>query len=202
MSSLIFLSLISACIVSIVRTYYTFKLVNSGDVTHNVVLLGFWSHAEIAIGIMISCFPVLPRLIQVFHSRARDAFSSRFKDSEMSFRETLTSRFSLASANCDRGKKSSGGLADPYHSRTENSKKNSPSQEQKSTQSESHSGISLSRESLMSTPDRSAPRGENRNVKQPQGHILMTTHIETEIESHANATHGSHTDIERQQLGW
>ena len=196
------MSLISACVVSIIRTYYTFKLVNSGDVTHNVVLLGFWSHAEITIGIMISCFPVLPRLIQVFHSRAHDAFSSRFKDSETSFRETLTSRFSLASAHFDRGKKSSGGVVDPYHSRTGSSKEKSPSQEQKSTQSECHSRIGLSRESLMPTPDRSAAREENRNDKQLQGHILMTTHIETEIESHDDAKHGSHTDIERQQLGW
>lgn len=56
----------------------------------------------------------------------------------------------------------------------------------------------------MSTQDPLVPRGgKDSNEKQPQGgQILMTTRIETEIESHVDARHGSHTDLERQQLGW
>lgn len=185
---------------------------NSPDATYNVILLGFWSHAEITFGIMISCFPVLPRLIQTFHSQARNAFSSRFKDCEMSFCETLTSRFSFVSAAYrDRGaKKNPGGFIDPYDSRTESSssgskEKKSPSQkEQELTQSGTHSRIDLSRESLSSTRSCSYPGGESgTDTKQPQGgQILMTTHIETEIESHVDARDGSRTDLERQKLGW
>lgn len=63
---------------------------------------------------------------------------------------------------------------------------------------------------MMSTQEdplapRAEDRNENENEKQPQGgQILMTTRIETEIEieSHVDARHGSHTDLERQQLGW
>lgn len=165
-----------------------------------MIILGFWTHGEITIGIMISCFPVLPRLFQVFRSRIHDSFSSRFKGSGMTSSESSISKFILASARRMRGKKSSDGFVDLHDSRTSGSEKKSPFQGQEMTQSECHIKMNSSRDSPTSTRDRLASKGEDMNDKQQQGHILMTTRIETKLEPHATATQVFHTDIEGQNL--
>lgn len=48
------------------RTYYTWELALSPDVTYNLALMGLWTYAEIAIGIIISCTPIFPRFYQEF----------------------------------------------------------------------------------------------------------------------------------------
>ena len=61
------------------RTYYTWTLVNSPDFSHDVVIMGLWTYAEIAIGIVVSCLPVLPRFFQHFGPKVYGTFSFRAK---------------------------------------------------------------------------------------------------------------------------
>lgn len=43
------------------RIYYAIRILQTGEMTYNFVVLGLWSHAEITFGIICSCLPVLPR---------------------------------------------------------------------------------------------------------------------------------------------
>lgn len=54
-------SVLRACITSIIRTYYTWKVVKSSDFSYNIIVLGLWTYAELTIGIIVSCLPVSPR---------------------------------------------------------------------------------------------------------------------------------------------
>ena len=55
-----------ACVTSIMRTYYTWKIVRSPDITYNFSIMGQWGYAETAVGIIISCLPVLPIFFRHF----------------------------------------------------------------------------------------------------------------------------------------
>jgi hypothetical protein len=54
----------SACVTSIFRLYYSIRLAETGDVTYNVVMMGFWTYGEMASAILCCCLPVLPKLFQ------------------------------------------------------------------------------------------------------------------------------------------
>lgn len=73
----------SACITSIMRTYYTWELALSPDVTHNLALMDLWTYAEIAIGIIISCTPIFPRFYQKFGPKIYAVLSFRSMPSDM-----------------------------------------------------------------------------------------------------------------------
>lgn len=45
--------------------------------------MGFCTYAEISVGIIVSCLPVLPRLFQNIGPRIYSAFSSGVKNSDM-----------------------------------------------------------------------------------------------------------------------
>lgn len=68
---------------SIIRSYYTFKSARSFDKTYHIIVVGFWTSAEMAVGIIVSCLPVLPRLIQYVGPRISSAFSSEVKTRDM-----------------------------------------------------------------------------------------------------------------------
>ena len=55
---------ISACVASILRTYYTWRLVNSSDMSYWLIPMGLWGDAELSTGVFISCLPVLPKFFQ------------------------------------------------------------------------------------------------------------------------------------------
>ena len=57
-------ALLRACIASIFRTVYGFKLAQGPDVSFNVVVLALGGLTELAIGIVVACLPVLPRFFQ------------------------------------------------------------------------------------------------------------------------------------------
>ena len=48
----------SACVTSVLRTYYTWKVVTEPDVSYNIVVMGLWTLAEVATGVIVSCLPV------------------------------------------------------------------------------------------------------------------------------------------------
>lgn len=59
-----YLTLFSACVTSIVRLYYAIRALETGDITYNIAMMGLWTHAEVAVGIICSCLPVLPIFFQ------------------------------------------------------------------------------------------------------------------------------------------
>ena len=65
----------SACISSIYRTYYTWKIAKSPDISYNVVPMGLWTFAELATGFIISCLPVIPKFFQHMWPKVSRALS-------------------------------------------------------------------------------------------------------------------------------
>ena len=198
MSRWVFLS-ISACAASIVRSYATFKLVDSDDKTYNLIMMGCWKFIEIAIGIVISCLPILPRLFQGFGSRIYGALSSRFKNSGMKLSGTHTADPSIKLAS---EKKNSDASVDVSDVRSEVSGQYSPFNEHGSWQVERVVTNDVSRTPLTPTPDRLAPGAEDLQSEKQRGQILRTTRIETEIGSETHAATCFRADLERRQLGW
>ena len=54
----------SACVTSVLRTYYTWRVVESHDINWELLPMGLWTWAEISIRIIVGCLPTLPRFIQ------------------------------------------------------------------------------------------------------------------------------------------
>ena len=65
---------------SILRTYYSFKVPKSSDRTYNLELMGLWSWAELTIGIIVGCLPVLPKFIRHVGAKVSSTFSFTSKD--------------------------------------------------------------------------------------------------------------------------
>ena len=65
----------SGFITSIVRTYYTFKVFQSPDESYNIIIMGVWTWAEMTVGTVICCLPVMPRFLQHCRSKINGASS-------------------------------------------------------------------------------------------------------------------------------
>ena len=65
----------SACIASILRTFYSWKVAQSPDISYNVMLVGIWAWAEMAVGIIVSCLPIMPKFFQHFSPKVRRLLS-------------------------------------------------------------------------------------------------------------------------------
>lgn len=66
---------------SIIRTYYTWQDTKTSDASYTAVVMGLWCWAEVAIGILISCVPVLPRFFQHFGPKIVQYFTLGSKPS-------------------------------------------------------------------------------------------------------------------------
>lgn len=173
---------------SILRSYYAFQLSRSPDKTYNIIIMGIWTYAEVAVGIIISSLPVLPRLIQYIGPRISSAFSSEVKTGDM----TPVRR------KVDKG--ILGGLSSWDEVRTAASGNSS------SELPERGSTIDPSQASLAPALDR-LDRLDSGTLstlpslgEQPPGQILRTIRIETKIENRVNGDGGFRMDIERQSL--
>lgn len=75
--------LFRACVTSVARTHYTFKVMNSLDASYEVMFMGLWTWAEITTGIIISCLPVTPKFFRYAGPKVRHMFPvstrSRFR---------------------------------------------------------------------------------------------------------------------------
>ena len=60
---------------SILRTYYTWIVVKSPDITYNIAKMGLWAYAEISIGIIVSCLPVFPKFFNHIGPKVYATFS-------------------------------------------------------------------------------------------------------------------------------
>lgn len=164
-----------------------------------MIIMGFWTYVEIAIGIIISCLPVLPRLFQAFGPRIYGAFSLRSKTSGVTHSETKPSLTPIKSMG---GKKKLEGYVDLYGMRTEVSGEYSSLHEHGPQPPGRMVTNDSSRTSLAPTQDRPGSGWEGMKGEKQRGQILRTTHIETEMEPEINAANVSRADLERQQLGW
>lgn len=160
-----------------------------------MIIMGFWTYVEIAIGIIISCLPVLPRLFQAFGPRIYGAFSLRSKTSGVTNSETKTSHTPIKPIS---GKKST----DLYGVQTEVSGEYSPLREHGPPLPGRAVTNDSSQTSLGRTQDHSGPGWEGMKGEKQRGQILRTTHIETDMEPEVHAANLSRADLERQQLGW
>ena len=80
----------SACITSILRTYYTWKIVQSPDISYNMVPMGMWTYAELSTGIVISCLPVIPKFFQQVGPKLSSALTLRSKSAKDSGSESTS----------------------------------------------------------------------------------------------------------------
>ncbi|KAL8792454.1 MAG: hypothetical protein Q9195_004910 [Heterodermia aff. obscurata] len=74
--SAIFLTGLFVCITSILRLYYSVRLAQSGDISYNLALMGFWTYAELSVGILCACLPVSPRFFQTVGPKLTSSASS------------------------------------------------------------------------------------------------------------------------------
>ncbi|MCJ1423016.1 hypothetical protein MMC29_000897, partial [Sticta canariensis] len=58
-----------ACIISVIRVYYSVRIFQTKDVTYNAVIFALWSHAEVTFGILCGCLPVLPKFISALRQK-------------------------------------------------------------------------------------------------------------------------------------
>lgn len=55
-----------ACVSSLIRVYYTFKLVSTNDVNYYVSVLGLWTLPEITSAFLAICLPLAPKFFASF----------------------------------------------------------------------------------------------------------------------------------------
>ena len=65
---------------SIVRTYYSYQVPKSLDRTYKLELMGLWGWAELTIGIIVGCLPVLPKFIHHIGAIVSRTFSFASKN--------------------------------------------------------------------------------------------------------------------------
>ena len=75
---------------SVLRTYYTWKLVTQPDISYNVIIMGLWTLAELATGVIVCCAPVLPRFFRHTGPKIYHAFSTTFRTGSLSGSAGLT----------------------------------------------------------------------------------------------------------------
>ena len=51
----------SACVTSILRSYYTWRTIESPDTSWELLPMGLWAWAELSIGMIVVCLPVFPK---------------------------------------------------------------------------------------------------------------------------------------------
>ena len=102
------------------RTYFTWRFVESPDKSYEIGRFGLWSTAELAVGNITGCLPTMPGLVQHVRPKLRSVFSTTrstpASDSSRKFTSTT-----LAKIKTPFGKHSAGlGISDadtsPYAS--------------------------------------------------------------------------------------
>ena len=64
---------------SIMRTYYTWEIAKSSDKSYVLAKFGLWSDGEFAVGIIVGCFPTMPKFFQHVGPEFSKFFSWRSK---------------------------------------------------------------------------------------------------------------------------
>ena len=64
---------------SIVRTYYSWQLATSPDKSYLLAVCGLCSDAELSVGVLIGCFPTMPKFFQHIGPKISEILSYRSK---------------------------------------------------------------------------------------------------------------------------
>ena len=67
------------CVVSVIRTYYCWQLAASPDTSYLLAAYGLCSDAELSVGVLIGCFPIMPKFFQHIGPKLSEAFAFRLK---------------------------------------------------------------------------------------------------------------------------
>ena len=65
----------SACVTSILRSYYTWQTVESHDTSWELIPMGLWTWAEVSTGIIVGCLPTMPKFFQHIGSKVHRSTS-------------------------------------------------------------------------------------------------------------------------------
>ncbi|KAI9842653.1 MAG: hypothetical protein M1837_007020 [Sclerophora amabilis] len=194
-----------ACVTSITRLVYTYRLVQSKDVTYNTIVMGFWTLAEVAIGILCGCLPVLPKFFQVLGPKVHTALSSTFRTRESSSMPSnlKVSRILNSATKRSGASDSPDPYNDPYHSRRELKSEYSPLDTPEMARTEAPRNIEGYESGELTRPlpvqcGRPATGQRGLERSQSRSGIVRTVHIETE--QYAQKTL-SPSALERQQNG-
>ena len=108
------------CLTSILRTYYTWRFVDSPDKSYEAARLGLWCTAELAVGIITGCLPTMPRFVQHAGPKLHSVFSSleskRMSDSSRKFTSTTLSKIKAPFSKRSTGLSTSNADTSPYAS--------------------------------------------------------------------------------------
>ena len=61
------------------RTYAAWQVAQQDDTSYYITMMGIWSWGEIAAGILVSCFPVIPKFFHHFEPKIFAILPSTFK---------------------------------------------------------------------------------------------------------------------------
>lgn len=79
-----------ACLTSIMRTYSTWRFVESPDKSYEFGQFGLWSTAELAVGIITGCLPAMLKFVQHVRPKLHSAFSTTRSTPASDFSKTFT----------------------------------------------------------------------------------------------------------------
>lgn len=159
--------------------------------------MGYWTSAEMAVGIIVSSLPVLPRLVQYIGPRISNAFSSEVKTRDMTpVQRKVDKRFLNGLNNWDDVRTAVSG----------NSSSELPDRGSTIDPSQASLAPTLARLDRLDRLDR-LNRHDSETLptlpwpdEQPPGQILRTIRIETRTEPRVIGDSGFRMDIERQSL--
>ena len=80
------------------RTYYTWRLTESTDISWNVALMGMWTWIEMSFGVVVASLPVTPRFYQFCKQKASKlATNSRERGSRLTGSHNIKGASKVAS---------------------------------------------------------------------------------------------------------
>ena len=62
---------------SILRTIYSWKIIKSADKSYNIMIMGHWAYAEVSVGIVVGCLPIMHKFGQHFGRKICGSFSHK-----------------------------------------------------------------------------------------------------------------------------
>lgn len=117
---LLIFTLNSASVASILRTYYTWRVVENPDVSWEIFPVGLWSWAELSIGIIVGCLPTLPKFFQHIGTKFYRSTSGSGRESSAADYASKLNVFARAQRPFARygvGRRVSDFRAEPYNPR-------------------------------------------------------------------------------------
>lgn len=175
----------SACITSIIRTYYTWKIIHSQDVTYDMCRMCLWNSAEISIGIIVCCLPVSPRFFQFIGPKIYGTFSAHKNNNVFTGSKRAFTKNSASAT-----------WADPYNARVQLKSESIALAQQTSrtTERESTGGsVSMTEGRQTKTHD---------HLKSGSRGIRVDRTMDVDVEANTTAMTSSDQAEQQMKMGW